>query len=657
MQLVVCQPWCSDSGGDLVVEQYRSLFTRFLRGCGMWREMSRPLTRAKRRFIADYAADPWLKVILALALLLTGFFFWHRTPGFATIDERWRLIDPLLGVGIFAADPGLASVRPAVLAERFAGATLYLYGIALLPVFLVLAFNGRLDMLAQVRPRLYPEWVWTWSLLIGRFAVVVIAVGCVYLTYRIGTATRDRTTGRIAAILLTFTFGFLLMAHEVGEDIPALFCLLLVFYLALQYVETGDETAFFAGCVAGGFAIAFKLTAGVSVVVLGVAYLLRARNARNWRDGLFKPRLIGFGAMLGAAAVVVGHPEVLVVGPDVLRDRILVQASRKERGLGGPAAPIWWWTFRGYLNGFGLPLFVASLGGVAAGIVRLRERSTEADATVLLLTGVAVYLFAYTQWEYVRVHHLLPTFPLLVLVLAIGLSRLHARNRSLARPLIAFILVTSGIYAGVGDLHYATAPRDEATEWLSTHAPDGATMEVYRIRYRDAVFPREMRINSYQKQVGRNGPGRRDLSKTAWMRDMPERCPTYIQLTYWDLTYLNAGGPDQTEPVPWVARRGGPEPPWMPEFSAPGRTEYIRDLLTGEYSYAIAAEFGPRPQVWPNPRFQTSPVDLLRVGVYPWSITYGDDQDLRAEQYTLILERTGPCNPDQGSLPVLELIS
>jgi hypothetical protein len=133
------------------------------------------------------------------------------------------------------------------------------------------------------------------------------------------------------------------------------------------------------------------------------------------------------------------------------------------------------------------------------------------------------------------------------------------------------------------------------------------------------------------------------------MLDMPQRCPTYIQLTYWDLTYLDASGPNRTRPIPWVAHRGGPEPAFMPNFSAPRRAEYIHDLLAGEYPYTIAAEFGPRPSLWPQPRFQTSPVDLLRAGVYPWTITYGDDQDLWAEQYTLLLRRTGPCAPDRPS--------
>ena len=613
----------------------------------MWRIGGELLGRAKRQFMADYAADPWLKYILLLSLLLSGFWFWHLIPGFATIDERWRLLDVLKAVGIFTADPGLESLRSAVLAQRFAGATLYLYGIALVPVFLIVAAAGQLSGFAGVSPRFYPEWIWTWTLLIARFVTVILAVGCVYLTYRIGTATRDRATGRLAAVLLTLTFGFLFMAHEVGEDMPALFCLLIVLYLALQYAETGDEATFLAGCAAGGFAIAFKLTAGVSVVVLGVAYLLRARNVRNWRDALFKPRLIGLGAIFGVGAIVVGHPEVLVAGPGIFVERIFVQTAEKTQNLGGPAAPIWWWMLRGYLTGLGLPLFVASLCGTVAGVVRLRERSKDADATALALAGIAAYLLAYSRWEYVRAHHLLPTFPLLALVLAIGLSRLHASNRSLARPLVAALLVTSASYAVVGDLHYASAPRDEAAAWLNAHAPDDATMEVYRIRFRDAVFPREIGTSSYQRAVSQLGPSRRLQTKTEWMLNMPERCPTYIQLTYWDLTYLNAGGPNQTRRVPWVATRGGPEPAFMPKFSAPRRAEYIRDLLAGEYPYTIAAEFGPRPPMWPNPRFQTSPVDLLRAGLYPWSITYGDDQDLRAEQYTLILERTGRCETNR----------
>ena len=616
----------------------------------MWRGTGGALSRIKRRFMADYAADPWLKYILLLTLLLTGFWFWHRIPGFATVDERWRLLDVMTAVGIFAADPGLKSLYSAVLAQRLAGATLYLYGIALAPVFLAVAITGRLESFATVSPRLYPEWVWTWSLLLARFLNVIVAVGCVYLTYRIGVAMRDRVTGRLAAVLLSFTFGFLFMAHEVGEDMPALFCLLLVLYLALRYVETGDETTFLAGCGVGGFAIAFKFTAATGVILLGIAYLLHARRMSDWKDALARPRLIGTGLLVGALAAVVGFPEVLVAGPNVLVERIATQLSHKSKSLAGPTAPGWWWLLRSFLNGLGLPLFIGALGSVVGSVLQLRERSTEADGTVLLLTGLLVYLLVYVRWEYVRIHHLLPTFPILALLLAATLSRFLVQSPRFARPFLAVLLVTSGAYAVAGDLHYATAPRDEAAAWLNANVPENATMEVYRVRYRDAVFPRGMKISSYETPITRTGPNPGSPPKTKWMLNMPKRCPDYIQLTYWDLVYLGTASPGETRPPLPAAYKQGSDPPWLPPRSPkPGRAEYIRDLLDGQYSYEVVAEFGPRPSLWPQPRAQTSILDLLTVGINPWSITYGDDQDLRAEQYTLILERTASCTPNRLS--------
>jgi len=39
----------------------------------------------------------------------------------------------------------------------------------------------------------------------ARFVTLLLAVGCVYFSYRIGVSMRDRTTGRLAAVLLTLT--------------------------------------------------------------------------------------------------------------------------------------------------------------------------------------------------------------------------------------------------------------------------------------------------------------------------------------------------------------------------------------------------------------------------------------------------------------------
>lgn len=594
---------------------------------------------AKDRLIRDFEADPYLPYILVLAGVLAGIGFWHRIPNGATQDSLFRLIDPMAAVGMFAADPGLESLQQGITVDKTAGATFYLYGLILIPVFVAALVTGQFDTFTGYEWGTHisyrwlfwqetPEWIWTWSLLITRFVSIVFAVGCVYLTYRIGTAMRDRLTGRLAAVLVSLTWGFLILAHEVGEDIPALFFLLLVVYCALRYAKTGDEAVFLAGCACGGLAIAFKLTAAGSIALLGVGYLLRVRHIDDWRAAIVRPRLVIGGAVLGAITILIGIPDVLVGGPGELLHRIHRGATNKATVTGGVGAPSWWWMLRGYLGGLGVPLFVASIGGVVASVARLRSRPPETDGVVLSLLVITGHLLAYAPWGYIRIHHLLPTFPFLALLLAVTLARLYDRNHDLARPLIAVLLVSSGAYAGVGSLHYASTPWDEATEWANTHVPENATMEVYADTSMHAAIPHGMEIDRYDhvqlETAFKTGGGREQSpTRTEWMLDTPERCPEYIQLTYWSLVALDA-----------TPNHGGTS----------NRTKYITDLLGGAYGYEVAVEFGPRPPLFgPEPRSQTSLADLLRAGVYPWTVTYGDEQDLRAEQYTLILQRTGGC--------------
>lgn len=578
--------------------------------------------RAKRQVVRDFRADPYLPYILVLATVLSGIWFWHSIPNFATRDERDRIFDALVAYGTFLDDPGFESLKAGIKWGRvpFAG-TFYLYVIVLFPVVLAAIVVGEFETILSFSypdPTFgfwpvwneTPEWFWTWVLVLVRLTSVFFAVGSVYLTYRIGTTARDRQTGRLAAVLLTLTFGFLVMAHEGGEDMPALFFFLLAIYLALRYTETGDAAPYLIGCASGGVAIAFKLTAAPVVLLLGVAYFLRIRNAGF--TALFRPLLLVSGVVIGAAAIVIGFPSVLVSGPDPLIERVTEGATSRTTGYYGPDAPIWWWYLRNYLNGLSLPLFVGSIGGVLASLFRLRERSTESNATLLLLTGIAAYILLYSTWHGFRVHHLLPTFPLLAVLLAAVLSRLYEHSPGIARPVIAVLLVTSGTYAVGGDLGYATQPRDGAVEWLEQNVPENATMEVYRRDMQDAAIPHGLAINHP------NARGQRAAENVA------PRCPEYIQLGYRDLYYLN----------PNTYLRNDPE-----------RAAYFRALLSGEYNYKIVAEFGDQPQNYvPHPSSPGSVLGALRVGIVPRVPQYGDEQDLGPDQYTVILRRTAPCD-------------
>ncbi|MFC7138731.1 ArnT family glycosyltransferase [Halosimplex aquaticum] len=595
--------------------------------------------RARRCLRDDFESDPYLPYVLGLATLLAGFWFWHRVPNFATRDERWRIVDPMSFVGTVAADPGIDSVLAGMQQGRAFGATFYLFGLALLPVFVVAFLTGQLDAFVQLPEHASvdlwahwqrtPAWIWTWSVVLGRLVVVALAVGCVYVTYRIGTVMRDRATGRLAALLLSFTWGFLVLAHEVGEDVPALFFFLLVVYFCIRYTETGEPALFLAACLAGGIAIAVKLTTVVCVILIAGAFVLRVGNAGDdWRAALVRPRMLAVGAALGAGAIYLGFPTVVAGGLEPLVARIGRGTTGKTDPHGWRIEPTWWWFLRGYLNGMGLPLFVASVAGLLASVPRMIRRSTEADGIALVLIALAAYVRLYANWAYIRTHHLLPTIALLVVVLAVALRRLADARPKIGRPLVALLLLTSGLYAGVGDLGYAAQSRDRATGWLDSNAAPNATVETYPNDPQEAAVPHWMTV--YRLSNRNATPGGAKESGMAWLRAIEERCPDYVQLHYYESVLVLA-------PDDWSERAS--------RLSSDPRERFVRDLLAEDtYPYRVAATFGRRPAFLDNRTRSAGLPELVEVGLVPRAIQYGDPQDVGVDQYTVVLERTGQCN-------------
>jgi len=588
--------------------------------------------RAAAQVRDDLRADPYLPYILLAATLLAGFWFWHRIPNFATRDEKSRLLDAMVPYGRVLDDPSFESLRAGVEWSRVPfGATLYLYALALIPVVVVALLTGRGEIFTSMGfPSASfgfypvwaatPEWVWTWSIGIVRLFNVAFAVGSVYLTYRLGTAMADRVTGRLASVVLTLTFGFLTLAHEGGEDMPALFFALLSLTLLYQYIRHGDGLPFLAGSAAGGVAIAFKLTAAPVIAIIAAAHVLRAlKTDGDTLETLLAPRLVVGGAALGLLAILLGFPTFLVAGFDPLIERMFGGSASRISWPTGPDAPVTWWFLRGYFSGLGLPLFVASVGGVLGSVVGLRRRRAGQHGVVLVLFALALYVAMFSQWHDFRVHHLLPTFPLLALLVAWTARDLRSWNRSVARPVVAVVLVLSLVYAGVGTAGFATMPRDQTEDWLADNAEANDTIEVYRVDFQDTAVPHWMDVNQVTNP-----------QETA-------ACADYIQLGYRDLLFLKAGT---------YYRNGEAE------------ANYIRGLLTGEYDYEIVAEFGQRPgeqgfgpapdneleSFVPNRATPGSYTDLLRYGVVPQTDQFADEQELAANQYTVVLERTASCD-------------
>ena len=580
------------------------------------------LGAARDRLLDDLRADPSLRYVLLLATLLSAFWFWHRIPNFATRDEMSRILDALVPFARVLEEPSLESLRSGVVWGRVPfGATTLLYAFLLLPVVAVAALGDTsLAAIAFPDPEFgfyatwagTPAWVWEWSIGIVRLANVGFAVGSVYLTYRLGAAVADRWTGRLGALLLTVTFGFLTIAHEGGEDMPATFFVLLALVLLVEYLDAGADWSLLGASAAGGLAIGFKLTAAPIVVVIGVGVLLRAvRSADSIWNGL-QPRLVLTGALLGLVVILLSFPTTLVGRIDLVVDRIFGGSIGRATHPTGPDAPILWWFLRGYASGLGLPLALGALGGTIGSLAHLRRRPDGADGIVLVFTTLVGYVLLFSTWHDFRVHHLLPTFPLVALLIAWALARNRDRVPGLVRGVAVLLVVTTGLYAGVGVAGYADMPRDEAAQWLEANAEPGDAVEVYRRHLQDTAVAHSVPV------VHAFG---------SFREEELDPCPAYIQLGYRDLLYMTEGTYFRSGPV---------------------RGSYVRNLIEGDLGYEVAAEFGPRPPNYlPQRATPGNYGDLLRYGVIPQTDQYADEQELRPNQYTLILERTEDCDPDR----------
>ena len=581
------------------------------------------LARTRETVERDLREDPYLPFLLLLSALLCGFWLWHRAPVVATWDERDRLLDVLVAYGSVLADPGFEGLREGVTWGRTPfGGTFYLYALALAPVVFAAVLAGQAGAIAAMASpapdfgyvavwERTPEWVLTASLLAVRLVSVLAAVGSVYLVYRLGTALRDRATGRLGALLFGLTFEVVVLAHEGGEDLPAVFFLLLALYLLVRYVQDGGTGRFYAASAAGGAAMGLKLTAAPIAPTVLLAYVLRERGREGWWRGLWRSRQLRRGAAIGAAAVVLSFPDVFVGSLYPVARRLFGQTGARIVAPVGPDAPVWWWFLRGYASAFGWPLFVGAVAGTAATVLGSRD-----DATALVAGCLAMFLALFVPWHDFRPHHLLPTLPLLVVLGAGALVRLRRRHPTAGGLAVAALVVTTGLYAGVGAVQYADTPRQDAEEWIRENVDREATVETYQRGFEHVAAP-TWAETSHPYDTGPAG-------------EVSVACPDYIQLVSEDLLYLR-DVPDD-ERVRYVRDR------------TVARAAYLRSLLDGSRNYEVVATFGDLPADYvPHRPEPGSLADLLPLGVAPHSDRYGDEQELAGRQAVVILERTGPC--------------
>jgi hypothetical protein len=250
-----------------------------------------------------------------------------------------------------------------------------------------------------------PSEIW----IAARVLAAALSIAGVAATYWAARRLWGVREGLVAAAILCFAFLPVAYSRVAVTDVGALIGVAFALLWSVRASEEGRTRDYALAGAAAGLAIAFKYTAGLVLLPLGIAALARLRA-----DG---PRVLARLALAAALAAVV----FLVLNPYVLgsveqwwndlRDQADVAANDRKPGQesGG---------FAYYLDSLTWGLGWAALAAALVGtLVELRRDVVR--GLILLALPVALCIYLATQSRYFG-RWLLPAYPALALLAALG---------------------------------------------------------------------------------------------------------------------------------------------------------------------------------------------------------------------------------------------
>lgn len=300
------------------------------------------------------------------------------------------------------------------------------------------------------------------TLMIARYLVYLSALGAVTMMFLLGRRLFGESTGRLAAIILAVSPGFVIYGHYVKTDIPMIFCLLVAILLAVEVMD--HETP--GSCVALGLAVGLAASTKYSAVALlpaGIAAIVVGSPVRN------RFRALVLYTIAVAAAFLIGTPGV-VLEPHAwlaaLQKDAALNSTRSLTSLAGPPALLAY-PLEILPLAFTVPmLLVAALGFVWAAISHKRKNLLP----IWILLASYWLLMARDNTRVLR--YSLPFVPFAALFAAYALSEARKIRgvRAAAIPAVVALI----LYSFVFSLAYVQAmarpdPRLQAAHWIARH--------------------------------------------------------------------------------------------------------------------------------------------------------------------------------------------
>jgi hypothetical protein len=318
----------------------------------------------------------------------------------------------------------------------------------------------------------------------GRLFIAACAIGCVYLTYRIGRKLGGERLGLSAAALLAVNAVHIEYSQIIRTDMQASLFMLLCALCAIDIAKTGRRRAYLLAGICVGLATATKWPGAVIALSPVCAGLWRMAQDRS-----DVARQAGFLALFGltaAAALVIASPYLLLDYPTVLRN-LAGEARPEHPGAtgGGFFANLAWYVMHPLLTSMGpVGLALVAAGAVFAAWRNCLIAFAVAPGFLLFLAIICLQALRWERW-------LVPLLPFLTLLAAFALCGLADwLRRRMARP-IPWIEAAAVLLLAIPMTHTALIEtrerthdtRQMASAWVRAHVPPGSSVLI-----EDAAF-------------------------------------------------------------------------------------------------------------------------------------------------------------------------
>lgn len=312
----------------------------------------------------------------------------------------------------------------------------------------------------------------------SRLAMAVIAVGCVWLTYRVGRILFGEATGLVAAALLAVNPLHIAWSQVVRTDIHASLFMLASLLFATRIAKVGRPRDYLFAGLYIGVAMATKWPSATGfVAVIGACAF---RIAEDRRDAPRQLRFLG----LAAVAVIVG---LFLASPFIFLDWHTVLSNLggevKTGHLGhsslGPIANLDYYVI-GQIGG-SMGLVGLALTAFGLGLMTVHHRLAAWILVPLSLATLALICSQAVIWS----RWVLPLLPMICLFAALAVTTLAAwlgdRVPRVGRPaaLILFAILAAApsvadAWNGMKERENDT--RDQAAAWAVVHIPPGSSL-------------------------------------------------------------------------------------------------------------------------------------------------------------------------------------